>query len=158
VQQLGQSTVADAFATWGEHEANGRLRGQVQIASGDRLAFADLALRYRAPFVAHLMSHHPTGALMVELEPTDADAIFLADGRRLAEWENRASTDSLAHFQNLCEATLPPAGPLVAAAHVSGQGPFVLYDGWHRAAAWRYRCLTGRSANISAHLILCAKV
>jgi hypothetical protein len=157
LNQTGASTLVEALAAWGEHEANGRLRGQVQIASNDRAAFADLTLRYRAPFVTHLLSHYPTDAVMIDFEPRDADAIFLADGRKLSDWSTGASQESLAHYKTLCESASPPLGPLVAAIHASGQGPFVRYDGWHRAAAWRQRCSSGRGSNISAHLILCAR-
>ena len=157
MQQRGPSTVVEALAAWGEHEANGRLRGQVQIAPNDRAGFADLTLRYRSPMLTHLLSHYPTSAVMVELEPSDSDAIFLADGRRLADWSSSASGDSLAHYKSLCESALAPSGPLIAAIHASGQGPLVLYDGWHRAAAWHHRCKSNRPSNISAHVILYAR-
>jgi hypothetical protein len=157
LRQLGSSTVIEALAAWGEHEAKGRLNGKLSPAPGRTQDFADLTLRYRAPFVAHLVSHYPTGAVLVELELADAERIFLADGRHLSSWLSGASLESTAYFASLRDAEVPPAGPLVASVHSSGSGPYVLYDGWHRAAAWLDRCKSGKVSNIAAHLIVCGR-
>jgi hypothetical protein len=121
------------------------------------MAAADLALRYRAPLIAHILSHHPVGAVMVELEPDDANVCVLADGRTLDQWIVQASGADLAHFEKLRDDAAPPQGPLVAAIRESGPTPIILYDGWHRSAAWFERCRTGRHSNISAHLLLWTK-
>ena len=154
---LRPSTVVEALACWGEHEAAGRLRGQVTLAPGDSMAAADLALRYRAPLISHILSHHPRGAVLVELEPNDLDVCFLADGRTFEQWIAQASGEDLSHFEKLRDATVPPVGPLVAAIHESGPTPIVVYDGWHRGSAWFERCRSGRPSSISAHVFLWTK-
>ena len=118
------------------------------------MAAADLALRFRAPFIAHLLSHHPSGAQRVELEPEDVPSVILADGNTLDSWIANVEGESLKYYRDLCSATSAPEGPLITAMHVSGQGPIRIYDGWHRIAAWYTRNRSGTSSNISAHLIL----
>jgi hypothetical protein len=49
-------------------------------------------------------------------------------------------------------------GSLILATHVSCKGPMALYDGTHRAAAWRQRCGEGKAESISAFLVLCQRV
>ena len=54
-----------------------------------------------------------------------------------------------------------PKGPLVASAKYEQApntiGPLILWDGWHRAAAWHERCKIGKSSCITCYLILTAK-
>ena len=158
MRELGSSRVIDALADWGAHEASGRLRNLVQpLPAGDVAEAADLTLRYRAPFVAHILSHYPAGAIMVDLEPQDADRLVLADGRSLEQWIAQATGDSLAHFEQLRDAAGSPQGPVVAAVLQPGPSPIVVFDGWHRGAAWFERCRTRRPSNLSAHLLIWTK-
>ena len=121
MRTLGPSRLIDALADWGAHEASGRLRGQVQPPpAGDVAVAADLALRYRAPFIAHILSHHLADAIRADLEPQDANHLVLADGRSLEQWIANATADALAHFERLRDAAGSPQGPVVAAVFQPG--------------------------------------
>jgi len=158
MRELGSSRVIDALADWGTHEAAGRWRGrEAPLPAGDVAAAADFALRNRAPFVALILSHEPRGVVTVELEPQDADLLVLADGRNLEQWIAQADADSRAHFEQLRDAETPPQGPLVLAVLAPGPSPLVVFDGWHRSAAWFERCRGGRPSNLSAHLLIWTK-
>lgn len=150
------------LATWGAHEASGRLRGQVQCDSSDKLACIDLALRYRAPYVSRLLAREPMKALLVEFESNDVATIILADGRSIETWIQGTTTsdgDTYAHFHRMVDDQVPPQGHLVGAAELVDLtahqlGTVVLYDGWHRAAAWIERCKQGKPSTITAFLVV----
>lgn len=157
MKQIGKSSLLDALSIWGAHEAAGRLKDRVEIDTNDKFKCADLALRYRAPLVAHILSHNPAGAIIANLDYNDAQNILLADGKKIEQWIENVDGNSKEHFEKLCKAFEPPAGPLVGAVHQSGNGPIVLYDGWHRAAAWFERCRNGNLSPIDAQLIIFTK-
>ena len=157
MKQLHTTTLLDALAVWGAHEAAGRYHSKVEINTDDKFRCADFILRYRAPLAAQILLHNPRGAIVVELEPKDSSAIFLADGRTIEQWIADVEGDSEKHYRRLCEATDAPCGPLIGAIHQSGHGPIILFDGWHRAAAWFERCRSGRPASIEAQLIIFKK-
>jgi hypothetical protein len=149
----------DALAAWGAHEADGRARDRYPIDISDKYACANFIMWQRAPYVSHILSRnpHPT-ALLVELDANEFGVIRLANGLTLEQWIEQADADATKHFRRLCDAPESPQGPLVGACYESFAAPIMLYDGWHRAAAWFERCRTGRPSTITSYLIRWAKV
>src|SRR5262245_27477245 len=115
---LRQSTIADALAGWGAHEAEGRLRGQHSAIKPDKLSALNVVLHFRAPFVARVLMREPITTFEVELEPGDAEAVVLADARNLASWIETTRArggDSLTYFESVVGSVDPPMGPFFAA-------------------------------------------
>ena len=164
MRTLSHSSLVEVLATWGEHEARGRKHDDPHSDIGDRLAYIDFALRSRAVGIAAILERNPQATTLVEFDPPESDAFVLLDGRSVDDWIHAARKDNgaeWAHFRRLVEGDVPPAGPLVASARFqppqNSIGPITLWDGWHRAAAWRERCRNGRPSRISAFLILTRK-
>lgn len=155
-----QSTLADALAAWGEHEASGRLQSQLAVASRDKLTSLNVVLHYRAPFVARILLRDAIQALEVELEPSDSENIVLADTRTLSGWIDRvrsAGGDSLEYFNRLVASIDSPRGPFLAAATQTAPNEIdqlIVYDGWHRLSAWHQRVREGRPSNIQGFLVI----
>jgi hypothetical protein len=152
VRVLSQSSLVDALSQWGAHEAAGRLIGQQQIDPSDRLASLNLVLHVRSPFVARILFRQPQATLSVDFDIGDLNSLILADGRSIESWITtvRASGgDSLSHFDKLVSGSGAPVGPIFAAGTGSPDSQsvesLVLYDGWHRAAAWFERARLGKA-------------
>jgi hypothetical protein len=151
------------LAAWGAHEAAGRIKTEAQIDINDKYACADLALRYRAPLIAAILQREPQATILVEYEPNESDAFTLFDGRSIDEWirsTRNFKEPEASHFRTMVEAATPPKGPLVTSAIFQPPttiSQIILWDGWHRAGAWRERHRLGKSSHISAFLILTAK-
>jgi hypothetical protein len=162
---ISETMLVEALAIWGAHEASGRLRGQVQCDTTDKLACIDLALRYRAPYVLRILAREPLSTVLVEIEPRDIASMILADGRSIEAWIESVTTsggDTYAYFRSLVDDSAPPAGQLIGAAELVNPtanqlSAVVLYDGWHRAAAWAERSKIGQPSNITAFLIVTRK-
>jgi hypothetical protein len=161
--QLSQSNLVELLAAWGKHEATGRKETGAQIDDNDPFTCADFALRYRAPLVSAILNLEPQVTMFVEFDPTESDAFMLFDGRNIDSWiqstQNSNSSDA-DYFRAMVRAATPPEGPLVTSAQLQSSaplGPIFLWDGWHRSAAWRERCKTGKLSRISGYLILTAK-
>lgn len=158
--KCSDATLVEALTAWGQHEATGRMRAHL----GDRLRneeseYLDFILQYRAPLLSRLFSSLPVGCARVVFEAHDQPLFFLADsGSSLSQWSDRASPEEMAHFESLCRQPQPMAGSLIVATHVSGKGPMALYDGTHRAAAWRQRCREGKAETMAAFLVLYQRV
>ena len=154
MRYVRQSSLVEALMFWGRYEAAGRLRGRVKLQARDALAAIELALRYRAPLVSRLLGHVPVDVQYVELEPGDASALVLADGRRPTDWIAQAAGESAAHFRWLVDTGAPWGDPLIVMGRMSEPGPIVVYDGWHRCGAWVECCRTGRSSAMPAYLVV----
>ena len=161
LRKVTTSTLGEILLDWGRHEAPVRGRSQSVDLEDDR-AVLSFILWFRAPYIGRIMTRRPMReALVVELETGDAEALFLADGRSLRQWRAAVTAcggDAREHLTALAEGTRQFQGKLVAEARVDSAaqavGPIVLYDGWHRAAAWAERMEQGRESPITAHLIL----
>jgi len=161
----GSSRLIDALAIWGAHEAGGRLCGQLpaSFAASDPSSCVDLVLRYRSPLIARILESQPISVRTVQIAPDDRSAMVLADGRTIPQWieavgMHDASGD--AFCRGMADSDQPVVGPLICAAPVSSDdrarvlGPIVLYDGWHRAAAWWTQVDRGANYDIDAYLVL----
>lgn len=159
---IANTIFAEALAHWGAHEAAGRFGGKVQLDTSDKLACVDFVFRYRAPYVSRLLARKLINAYIVQLEPGDIKSIFLADGRSIEAWivdARNSGGDSYAYFCRMVDDVSLPEGRLVCAARLVDAtankiSTVVLYDGWHRAAAWVARIKQGRPTAIDAFLIV----
>lgn len=159
---VSETKLVEALAAWGAHEASGRLQGKVKCEITDKLNCINLALHYRAPYVARLLAREPLSTLLVEFEPSDIASVVLANGRTIHAWIQATTTsesDAHAYFCRLVECATPPEGQLIVAAELIDPvkhhlGAFMLYDGWHRAAAWVERNKQGKASNMAAFLVV----
>lgn len=156
------STLVEALAHWGAHEAAGRFRGRIACDPGDPLACIDLVLHGRSPHLARLLASEPVATVSVNLDPDDSAHLVLADGRSLAAWIAAAQAEgglAATHWHAMVERPQPPDGRVICGAELLDAathqiGPLVLYDGWHRAAAWHERCRLGRPEPLGAYVVL----
>lgn len=164
MQIKSRQTLTKALAGWGAHEAHGRLAGRTQVDTANPLACAELALQSRSPYVGRILLRDPLAVLEVELTVADIGNLVLADGRSLASWKadvTRDNGESAAHIQRLIDDSTGSAngGHLLCAATVVSDAPTlrinhaVLYDGWHRAAAFLERARRGRAHGIRGYLV-----
>jgi hypothetical protein len=159
---LSESSLVSALVAWGVHEAMGRHQGKADCQITDRLNVLDWLLRARAPYVQLILGRQPVKTLMVELEPEDEPSMLLADGRSVDDWiegERQHNAQAWAHVQRMVASPDAASGAWVGAATLldaekNQLGPVVLYDGWHRAAAWRECCKMGRPSAQRAFLVL----
>jgi hypothetical protein len=159
--KTSQSTLTEALAVWGEHEARGRLKGKVQIDLNNRFACADLALRYRAPFVRRILEREPMATFDAVIDASDVPSILLADGKTVDSWiqvNSLSKGDSWTYFRQMVDADDPPLGPIFCTATISRSqstydGPLFVYDGWHRISAWAERVKIGKRSTITAFLV-----
>jgi len=159
---LSDSSFADALAHWGAHEADGRLSSRVKCDSSNRLVCLNLVLQCRAPYVARLIAREPVSTHHVAFEPQDAAAFVLADGSSIERWIEQttaAGGEAYAHFRRMVENPAASTGRIVCAACVVNPvslppGAVVLYDGWHRAAAWVERNRCGKPSTLEGYLIV----
>lgn len=166
---LGDRKLVEVLAEWGLHEAEGRLRGKLPEAfippadGPDRSAAGvEIALRHRSPLAGRILSAGPVAVLRVEFEADDRAGLCIADGRRLSGWAVAISTpdsEEGRYVLNLAGSD-PITRHLVCAVHAPDgdlsnlQAPIVVYDGWHRGAAWMLQMEAGQHHTISGDLIL----
>ena len=155
-------TLSDALVAWGAHEAKGRCR-EYNVDPTDRAACLDLVLWFRAGVIQGILARQPARShLVVELLPEFALQIRLFDGRSIDDWIARVTADrnvDYRKYQALVDQTEQLEGRLLLGTRFHNgamQLPFVLYDGWHRSAAWLTRSREGRSTPIEAYLICMA--
>ena len=161
MRPLRQVRLVDILLDWGRHEAAGRYQERLAGFTLETLDHIDLVLRTRSNLVVRLLGRRPLDSVLAELEPADMEGMLMANGLDLDGWiqeKEAAGDESYAHFLRLVEAPDPPMGRVVAAVEVLDRvrnqfSPFILYDGWHRAAAWRERIRRGRPSLLNAYVI-----
>jgi hypothetical protein len=161
--------LVDIFSDWGLHEAAGRLRselpahlvppeeeGEARVRAG-----LEVALRFRAPLIGRILLSQPTRALRVEAPAGVIAEVRLFDGQTLERWSEAILVQGDPEgdaVRRLAESENPVAGPLIGMITMSDGGhplsPFVLYDGWHRAAAWYAHVRAGRIYPIAMDVII----
>lgn len=99
----------------------------------------------------------------VEIVPEDVPALRITDGRTAEEWTTAIfadQTDSGKHVRNLADAAREVIGPLTCTAQTADgslarvQAPIVIFDGWHRVAAWMVQLRRGAKYSISGNLVM----
>lgn len=173
VRILGPRRVVDVLRDWGLHEAAGRARQQLPaelVPPPDdglerTMRGLEVILRSRSPLIGRIELSQPRGALSVEFAAEEGAALRIFDGRSLAEWTTAVMQHPTEgeYVRRLAASEARVEGPLVCTMRApSGdprepKGPVVIYDGWHRAAAWFSHGEAGRSYPIVADLILTAQ-
>jgi hypothetical protein len=171
---LGPRRVVDVLAEWGLHEAAGRAGGRLPVdlippaedGPERTMRGLEVILRSRSPLVGRIELAQPYGAARIEISAEERAALVIFDGRALADWTAtviREDGESGQYIRRLAGGQDPIVGPLVCTMRAAEgdprrpQGPVVIYDGWHRAAAWFSHVEAGRSYPITADLILTAQ-
>ncbi len=139
-----QSRLVDALADWGRHEAMMRsgLPSETFDGADGFIEAVNFALQFRSPLVARILAARPMSVLNAEIDSADIPLLRLADTRTIEEWKVTASHNpkSFNHYRALAESAEPVDGPLVCTAQTDGSksyvAPIIVFDGWHRVAAW----------------------
>jgi hypothetical protein len=123
----------------------------------------EVALTFRAPLSWRLLRGWPLACLRVEIAPADVRGLSLADRRTADAWVDAVAidqTDSGRHVRSLAEAVGPVTGPVLCTAQ-SADGsatnvrqPVVIFDAWHRAAAWIMQLRRGEVYPIIGFLVV----
>lgn len=165
MQIKSRQTLTNTLASWGKHEAEGRLAGKIQVDTANLMACTEFALLFRSPYIARILLREPQAVFEVELDAGDIGNLVLADGRSVESWQadtTQENGESAAHVQRLihdpwdgagkgyliCAATLVPGNPSQQLSDI------VIYDGWHRAAAFMERVRLARAKSIHGYLVI----
>jgi hypothetical protein len=159
MKHLAEGRLVDALAEWGAHEAQTRYG---RSPSADRLNHVELALRSRAPMVARILAATPLGCARVEVTADDVPALIITDGRSLEAWTDAVLLDqgrSGADVRAMVAGAAAVAGPMICTATLpegsdTMEPPLIIFDGWHRGAAWLEHGRRGHRYPIGAYLIL----
>ena len=151
--------LVDALAGWGLRESK-KYPG-IQVDAEQRIALGvEIVLRHVPHLVASILlaqpfdPTEPRGVFRADFGPEDVDELMLHNGKPLTEVEQATKAR---HVRSLVET--PDITPIVCAVQVAKNdierpsGPFVIYDGWHRSAAWLIRMREGRPYRLIADVI-----
>src|SRR5262245_44033600 len=163
----GQHPLVDVLAEWGTHEGLGRLQLPPETFAGERgpLNGVQITLMARAPLVWRILAGQPIGSFRVQIAPEDLPVLQLADRRTAEEWATAVLQEPTREGQEVrarANSPQPVCGPLVCTAtgQIVANGrldlnlPIVLFDGWHRAAAWIGQLRRGARYSISGYLVV----
>jgi len=112
----------------------------------------DTVLRHVPDLIARILLAEPldpveSGALRVRLEPRDVPNVILyRGGISLADWPSNAHVEHLIKNPN----PEPIVGTMQVGQDRQPMGPFVIFDGFHRAKAW---LMSGFSRPLIAEII-----
>ena len=153
-------TVTDVLSRWGLRELRKYPVIQMPSDQAQRAALGmEVVLRHVPALVARILLAEPLdpdkpgGAFRADFESADSTKLVLHTGVRLASVDVFGN----AHVQQLVK--IPDAAPIVCTIRVAGDDttnviePFVIYDGWHRAAAWLISIREGRPYPLTAEII-----
>lgn len=158
----------DALAGWGLREAVRKYGTEIPSDASDRIMLGmDVVLRHVPELVARLLLAEPLGVtaprgvLTVDFGPEEIDNLYLWNGTRLATYTDGVDKDETPEHGQYVRSLVrtPDVLPLVCAVEVTEEdtecpvGPVVIYDGWHRAAAWLIRAREGLPSRLTAGLI-----
>jgi hypothetical protein len=156
---LGTCRLVDVLGEWGSHNTQWR-RGR---DATDILDGVEFALTYYSPLVSRILAAGPIACVRAEFAPEDLPLINIADGRPISDWTTAVECDAThsgKYVREMAAAAEPIVGPLVCTCVgevVSGDlrvyPPFVIFDGWHRGAAWVLHQTAGRAYPIAARVI-----
>jgi hypothetical protein len=160
-----QCRLVDVLGEWGIHEGGGRLQLPAGTFEGDErlLKGVELALIYRCPLAWRILAGMPVRCFRVAISPEDVPALVIANGRTAEDWTTTMlenETESGEHVRAQAERPEIVAGPLTCTAQMADgrldrvKPPIVIFDGWHRAAAWISQLRRGAAYPISAGLIV----
>jgi hypothetical protein len=164
VKILGPARLIEAFSEWGLNEERGRLRRRDpagESVAESLLRGANTALSYRSPLVARILLAGPDEhCVRVEILFGEAPTLHIANGLRLEAWTDTMLADlgdAGVYVRKLVASSAPVQGSLICTARSSGGGlqpPIVIFDGWHRAAAWVEHGRRGNVYAVVAYIII----
>ncbi len=160
----------DALAGWGLREAHNPKKYGIDLPSDENqrtMLGMEIVLRHVPELIARILLAEPLGVaeqrgvLRVDFGPDELDKMDLCNGTPLAtytEWVSKDETpDHGEYVRRLVQD--PDVLPLVCTVQVAEDdterlvGPIVVYDGFHRAAAWLIRARKGLPGRPTADLI-----
>jgi hypothetical protein len=158
--------LVDALAGWGLREAAVKHRLAIPGDETERTAFGvDVVLRHVPVLIARILAAEPLdvgvphSVLRVDLGSEDAATLFLHNGMPLTTYTDRLSECAAGRREIEMLVQTPDPRPLVCTLQVAdsdpdcASGPVVIFDGWHRAAAWLTRVRVGDTCRLAADLI-----
>lgn len=157
--------MVDVLGEWGNHEGEGRLHLPPSALQGEArlLAGVEVALTYRSPLAWRMFAGWPLACARVEIVPEDVPTLRITDGRTAEEWTTAILEDRMdsgRHVRGLADVAKEVVGPLTCTAQTADgtvarvQTPIVIFDGWHRAAAWIAQLRRGANFSISGSLVV----
>ena len=151
MERLDPILLVDAIAVFAAHERHARPR----TLAPARFADARYALLKRATVLGRLQKALPIETLRVRLDPADVARLTYADGRSPSEWVEWVKAkrpQAYEHYDTLAHSPTPVAGPLLLAGQ--NDASLVVYDGYHRVAAWWAHIERGQRYPIDANLVV----
>jgi hypothetical protein len=148
----------DALSGWGLRETVKYPGMEVPSDDSERTMLGmEVVLRHVPELIARLLLAEPLGVtepcgvVEVDFGSEESDKLYLCNGMSVVTYTEWYGTDE--HVRRLVET--PDFRPLVCAVQVDEQdtGPIVVYDGFHRAAAWLIRAHEGTPYRLAAYLI-----
>jgi hypothetical protein len=152
MQRLETIRIFDAIAEFADHERRGRFHIAQSFATpADAVEFA---LLRRAPVLARILKAVPIEATRVLIDPSEIDRLRFADGRTPSQWVEWVTVEpkSFAHYDAMAMSPTPIEGPLLLAGQTDAS--LIVYDGYHRMAAWWTHIQHGRRYPITANLVI----
>jgi len=154
---LGPGRLAEVLSEWGHREASlGKPGAELPSPAESLGAVVDgveVILRHIPKLIARILVAEPLDVLAVEFLPEEGEKLYLHNGEALTAYTDRVAVGDI-----------PVQGALVCVMQVDRQNvsrqvsPVMIYDGWHRAAAWLTRVRAGCSDPIRAHLVKTAAI
>ena len=136
--------VDDVLARWARREWDlGKLRGQALPTNEPE--WLELLGRHVGDLVAMIHASGPIDASRVGFEPSDLERLRLYSGEPVG---TRCNDELVARL-----VATPDPTRIVCTALVDMTGPFFIYDGWNRSAAWRKRIELGHRDLLDADVI-----
>jgi hypothetical protein len=161
---LGSISLTDVLVEWGLLEAGGRLRAQLppevlhQLSGPEAPHLAlDIILQARRPLIVPILAAYPERCIRVEVLPEDHPLIRILGNpsRPLVDVASSQSNNAqdMTWVNSLTTNAQHVAGPLLGIARCEN-GPFILFDGVHRAIAWRRHSTQGVQYPLVVNVIL----
>ena len=154
--------LVDALSRWGLRElALGKYQGmQVPEDENERTSLGmEVVLRHVPELIARILLaepldlSQPRGVFRADFGWEDIDKLVLHSGVALAAVDGSGKD----YVRRLVET--PDFAPIVCTVQVAEEdtdhlvGPFAIYDGWNRAAAWLISARAGRPYRLTAEVI-----
>ena len=162
---ISESTFVEALTHWGVSEVGRRKNNAPPCDPTDEQACLNHILSYRSPYVSRVIERGPVKTYKVAFDIKDIECLLLADSRPIQEWIKDTQTaggESLEYFNSLVEEPDLIRGHLFCAAKILKTKPLelstiVIYDGWHRVAAWVINTQQQDMQPIEAYLTITKK-
>ncbi len=154
---LGTCRVVDAFDAWGSHNTSWRVGRTITTP----LDAVETVLTYYWLLAWRILRAEPVVCFRAEFAALDIPEIFTYRGVQLDEWAKSVEQDTVNRsgddVRKMAAAPRAVVGPLVCTCDGDSsqpRPPYVVFDGWHRGAAWVLQGQAGKLYPISAMLIV----